>query len=78
MEIATSDNSIKEKYNITYNPATMPLVCFATVNFYNEINNPQHRGMFKFFDKSFIAKNVDTDFIARMSSLPDYANEALL
>jgi len=77
MEIATSDNPIKKKYNIDYNPEKMPLVGFATVNFYNEINNPQHRGMFKFFDKSFIAKNVDADFIARMSTLPKYVNENL-
>ena len=77
MEIATSDNPIKEKYHIDYNPEKMPLVAFATVNFYNEINNPQHRGMFKFFDKSFIAKNVDADFIARMSTLPNYVNENL-
>jgi len=77
MEIATSENPIKEKYNIDYNPEKMPLVAFATVNFYNEINNPQHRGMFKFFDKSFIAKNVDADFIARMSTLPKYVNENL-
>jgi len=77
MEIATSDNSIKDKYNIDYNPEKMPLVAFATVNFYDEINNPQHRGMFKFFDKSFIAKNVDADFIARMSTLPNYVNENL-
>ena len=77
MEIATSDNSIKEKYNIDYSHEKMPLVAFATVNFYNEINNPQHRGMFKFFDKSFIAKNVNADFIARMSTLPNYVNENL-
>ena len=77
MEIATSDNPIKEKYNIDYNPEKMPLVGFATVNFYNEINNPQHRGMFKFFDQSFIAKSVNADFIARMSSLPDYVNKHL-
>ena len=77
MEIATSDNPVKEKYNIDYNPEKMPLVGFATVNFYNEINNPQHRGMFKFFDKSFIAKNVDTEFIARMSTLPKYVNKNL-
>jgi len=77
MEIATSDCSIKEKYNINYNSENMPLVGFATVNFYDEINNPQHRGMFKFFDKSFIAKNVDADFIARMSTLPEYINEKL-
>ncbi|MDR1552951.1 MAG: BsaWI family type II restriction enzyme [Prevotellaceae bacterium] len=77
MEIATSDNPIKEKYNIEYNPEKMPLVVFATVNFYNEINNPQHRGMFKFFDKSFIAKNIDADFISRMSTLPKYVNDKL-
>ena len=77
MEIATTDNPIKEKYNIDYNPEKMPLVAFATVNFYNEINNPQHRGMFKFFDKSFIAKNIDADFIERMSTLPKYVNENL-
>jgi type II restriction enzyme len=72
MEIASSDNEIKKKYNIKYNPDGFPLIAFATVNFYNEINNPQHKGMFKFFDKSFIAKNIDADFINRMSSLVDY------
>lgn len=77
MEIATTPNSIKDKFNITYAPEVMPIVGFATVNFYNEINNPQQRGMFKFFDQSFIAKNVDTSFISRMSNLPKYVNESL-
>ena len=77
MEIATSENPIKKKYNIDYNPEKKPLVAFATVNFYNEINNPQHRGMFKFFDKSFIAKNIDADFIEKMSTLPKFVNENL-
>lgn len=77
MEIASTDNPIKEKYNIDYNPEQIPLVVFATVNFYDEINNPQHRGMFKFFDQSFIAKNIDAEFIARMSTLPNYVNENL-
>lgn len=77
MEIATSENSIKDKYNISYEAEEMPLVCFATVNFYNEINNPQHRGMFKFFDNAFIAKDVDADFISKLSDLPDYANANL-
>ena len=77
MEIATSDNSIKDKYNISYEADEMPLVCFATVNFYNEINNPQHRGMFKFFDKAFIAKDIDADFISKLSELPDYVNANL-
>ncbi|MGI8670371.1 MAG: BsaWI family type II restriction enzyme [Aridibacter sp.] len=77
MEIASTENSIKDKYNISYDAVEMPLVCFATVNFYNEINNPQSRGMFKFFDKAFIAKNVDADFVAKLSELPDYVNENL-
>jgi type II restriction enzyme len=77
MEIAASNNSLKEKYNISYNPKEMPLVCFATVNFYKQINSPQFRGMLKFFDKSFIANKIESDFIARMSSLPEYINERL-
>lgn len=77
MEIATTQNSIKDKYNISYNPEKMPLVCFATVNFYNEINNPQHRGMFKFFDKSFIAKPLNKDFISPLSSLVNFVNKSL-
>jgi len=77
LEIATSDNAIREKYNISYNPKVVPIICFATVNFYNEINQPQHRGMFKFFDQSFIAKSINANFIARLSSLPDYVNESL-
>jgi type II restriction enzyme len=77
MEIASSDNSIREKYNISYKPKVLPKVCFATVNFYNEINQPQHRGMFQFFDQSFIAKNTESNFIANMSSLPDYVNKNL-
>jgi type II restriction enzyme len=77
MEIATTENPIKEKYGISYNPKALPLVCFATVNFYSEIDNPQHRGMFKFFNKAFIAKNVDRDFISKLSKLPEFVNSAL-
>lgn len=77
MEIATTDNVIKDKYDIEYNPSCIPLVCFATVNFYDEINNPQHRGMFKFFDKSFIGKPVNNEFINSLSHLVDYVNQTL-
>lgn len=77
MEIAITENSLKEKYNISYSPKQMPLVCFATVNFYNEINNPQHKGMFKFFDKSFIAKQLKQDFISPLSQLVNFVNEVL-
>lgn len=78
MEIANSQSDIKAKYNIHYNPPIMPLVCFATVNFYDEINNPQHRGMFKFFDCAFIGKNIKTDnFIKPLSYLIAYVQENL-
>ena len=63
--------------NISYNCKKMPKVCFATVNFYNEINNPQHQGMFKFFDNSFIGKPIDSEFISRLSHLIDFANQQL-
>lgn len=78
MEVANTETSIKEKYDISYNPPILPLVCFATVNFYNEINNPQHKGMFKFFDCAFIGKNIQTgDFIKPLSCLIDYISEKL-
>ncbi len=77
LEIATTESSIKEKYDISYDCKKMPKVCFATVNFYNEINNPQHRGMFKFFDNSFIGKPMDSEFISRLSNLVEFANQQL-
>ena len=77
MEIATYENPIKDKYNISYKPDKMPIICFATVNFYDEINNPQHRGMFKFFDKSFIAKPIKEDFISPLSHLANFVNKML-
>ena len=78
LEIATSaDCSVKERYNITYDNVDMPIVCFVTINFYNEINNPQHRGMLKFFDNAFIGKPIDFEFISRLSTLVDYANAQL-
>ena len=76
LEIATSDNSIRDKYKIKYKGTKMPLVCFATVNFYDEINNPQQRGMFKFFDKAFIAKPYGkTDFVSNMSDMVEFIKE---
>ena len=77
LEIATTDNEIKDKYNISYNVTKMPIVCFATVNFYDEINNPQHRGMFKFFDNSFIGKPLKASFINNLSDLIAYSNKEL-
>ena len=79
MEIAKEESRLKDKYDISYNPPVLPLVCFATVNFYNEINNPQNRGMFKFFDCAFIGKNIEKkDFIKPLSYIIEYVNKELL
>lgn len=78
MEIAITDNPMREKYNISYDVSNMPLIFFVTANFYNEINNPQHKGMIKFFDKAFIAKEIEkNDFISPLSDLVDFVNEKL-
>lgn len=81
MEIATSnDCSVKEKYDIYYNTRILPKICFATINFYDEINNPQQRGMLKFFDQSFIAKNIKENlpsFVLPMSNLVDFVNQTI-
>ncbi len=82
MEIATSqDCSVKDKYDIFYQAETLPIICFATINFYNEINNPQQRGMLKFFDQAFIAKNIPENppsFIRPMSDFVDFVNEIIV
>ena len=80
MEIAISDCEVREKYNISYKASPIPVICVATLDSHNVINNPQHRGMFKFFDRAFIGKPIDpqaTDFISPLSSLIDFANENL-
>ena len=77
MEIASSENPVREKYNLNYQQSIVPKVCFATINFYDEIKQPQHRGMLQFFDKSFIGKPIDESFISRLSSLPSFLNSIL-
>ncbi len=52
--------------------STLAIVCFATTNFYDEINNPQQRRMLKFFDRDFIAKDSGSKaegFIYPLSNL---------
>jgi type II restriction enzyme len=77
LDIATSDNDVKKKYRIKYNFEKIPIVAFGTMNFFDEINKPQIRGMLKFFDKSFIATPIRASFISRMSTLPNYVNKNL-
>ncbi len=81
MEVAISECSIRDKYDISYKASPIPVICVATLDSHNVINNSQHRGMFKFFDRAFIGKPIDpqaNDFISPLSSLIDFANENLV
>ncbi|OKH19097.1 BsaWI family type II restriction enzyme [[Limnothrix rosea] IAM M-220] len=78
LEIANDQGcAVREKYGISYDVPQIPLICFVTVNFYNEINNPQQRGMLKFFDRAFLAKELSepSDFINPMSDIVEFVNE---
>lgn len=79
LEIATTDNPIKTKYHITYNKRnSIPLMCFATTNFYDEIHAPQQKGMLAFFDKTFIAKPIEEKpLIAPLAEFITFVNENL-
>ncbi len=80
MEVALHSPELSKKYNISYNPQIIPIVCFATTNFYDEINNPQQRGMLKFFDRAFIAKDLGgqaEDFIYSLSNLIPFVIDQL-
>lgn len=77
LEIANDEKSaVRKKYGISYNARFKPLICLVTVNFYNEINNPQQRGMLKFFDRAFLARELSepSDFISPMSDIVDFVN----
>jgi type II restriction enzyme len=78
LEIANDGGSrIREKYGITYNIPEIPLICFVTINFYDEINSPQQRGMLKFFDRAFLAKRVDRQLEENLATINREENTAL-
>ncbi|XFA72353.1 BsaWI family type II restriction enzyme [Thermosynechococcaceae cyanobacterium Okahandja] len=80
MDIALYSPRLREKYDISYSSSKLPIICFATTNFYNEINSPQQRGMLKFFDRVFIAKEIDDDqsFVYPLSNLILFSIEHLV
>ena len=49
-----------EKYKLEYPERRKDLTGFITTNFYNEIMQPQHKGMLEFFDYSYVARNIET------------------
>jgi len=63
VDLATADpNHLKKypdcpinKYKITYQSDRKIYVLMITADLYNEVNQPQQKGMFMFFDQAFIA-----------------------
>ena len=58
MDIVSSNDckTVKEKYGLTYKARYKVKVVVITTNFYNEIMNPQQKGMLKFFDFVYLTK----------------------
>ncbi|WP_457638732.1 BsaWI family type II restriction enzyme [Persephonella sp.] len=59
VEITKKCPQLKEEYQLKYPEKRKVLTGFITTNFYDEINQPQQRGMLKFFDYAYIAKPIE-------------------
>ena len=65
------------RYNLEYLPTKRIITSFATVDFYDELTNPQISAMFNFFDHAYIAKtNSPSDRIFCLETIIDDINEA--
>ena len=69
LDIISTCDALKDKYQLSYEAEREVLTGFITPNFYNEINQPQQRGMIKFFDYKYIGKKVESDFISPLSEI---------
>ena len=58
VEITRKCPQLKEEYKLEYPDQRPVYTGFITTNFYNEINQPQQKGMLKFFDYSYISKPI--------------------
>lgn len=85
VDLATADpEHLKEhpecpinKYQIEYQSDRKIYVTMITADLYNEVEQPQQRGMFAFFDKSFVADKGRQKFPAHiqpMSKIIPYLN----
>ncbi|MBM4402169.1 MAG: hypothetical protein FJ044_02895 [Candidatus Cloacimonetes bacterium] len=85
VDLATADpRHLKEhpecpinKYQIEYQSDRKIYVTMITADLYNEVSQPQQRGMFVFFDKSFVADKGRQKFPAHvqpMSKIISYLN----
>ncbi len=63
------------KYQLSYERERPVLTCFITADLYGEIAQPQIRGMFGFFDKSYLAKpSSDNPLVSTLDTVVDDIN----
>ena len=78
MDIASADDceSIKMKYELSYQAQVNFKVGLITTNFYTEITSPQQQGMLRFFDFVYITKVGDWgDRVSNFSNIIRDLNE---
>lgn len=64
------------KYEITYPADREIYFYFITADFYDEIHQPQQRGMFQFFDGSYVTKKIKAvNYIKSLSGIIEDINE---
>ena len=74
LDIVTAENcrSIKQKYDLQYSGRTNFMMAMVTTNFYDEITNPQQRGLLRFFDYVYLTKPGNFEQpVARFSGIAD-------
>lgn len=85
MDLATTDSKHLKtnpdcpinKYKIEYRTDRKIFVVMVTADLYNEVDKPQQRGMFSFFDKAFVADKGKTSLplhVEPMSQIISYLN----
>ena len=65
------------KYQITYQSDRKIYITMITADLYNEVSQPQQRGIFVFFDKAFVADKGRNEFpshVEPMSQIISYLN----
>lgn len=81
LDLATADPDHLKKnpecpinnYKIQYKSDRKIYVSFITADLYNEVNQPQQRGMLRFFDSAFVTR-PNSKTIRSLSGIIDYLN----
>lgn len=69
LDIAENSKKLREIYDMEYNSQTTFYYNFITADFYNEVKNPQQKGMIRFFDHAYVTKKSAASPIKTMSNI---------